>query len=155
MRLYLMQHGPATSKEENPDRPLTEEGAEVVRRVAQFLGKAGGVTAGEIRHSGKLRARQTAETMVARLGAEVSVHESANLGPTDDVTIVADELGEESGDLMLVGHLPYMDRLASLLVCGDADREGFRFEQGGALCLESGEDGWQVAWMIVPELLEP
>lgn len=158
MRLYLVQHGPATSKEENPDRPLTEAGMEVVRRVASLLKKDGQVRPEEIRHSGKLRARQTAEALAVRMGLDIPIEVASNLGPLDDVSDLAGELEEAAADLMLVGHLPHLSRLGSLLVLGDADREVFAFQQGGVLCLERDvdeEDGdrWTVAWMLVPELL--
>lgn len=41
MRLYLVQHGEALRKEENPERPLSDRGQETVRRVAAFLRKIG------------------------------------------------------------------------------------------------------------------
>ncbi|NIU67122.1 MAG: phosphohistidine phosphatase SixA, partial [Actinobacteria bacterium] len=79
------------------------------------------------------------------------------LGPTDDVALVADELGDRSDDLMLVGHLPYVDRMASHLVAGDADLEAFDFAAAGAMCLTreegSGQAAWVVRWLIDPSLL--
>ena len=36
---------------------------------------------------------------------------------------------------VLVDHLPFLDRLASLLVVGDADRSIVRFQMGGIVCL--------------------
>jgi len=60
LRVYLVRHGKAKSKEEDPERHLTERGAEEVRRVARFLAAAG-IQVSKILHSGKTRARQTAE----------------------------------------------------------------------------------------------
>lgn len=158
MRLYLAQHGPATSKEENPDRPLTVAGMERVRRMASLLKKSGQVVPEEIRHSGKLRALQTAEALAVRMGLDVPIEPASNLGPLDDVAELAGELETTTSDLMLVGHLPHLSRLASRLVLGDAEREVFVFQQGSVLCLEreaneEGEGRWTVVWMVVPELL--
>ena len=60
MRLYLMQHGKSKSKEEDPDRSLTDEGRSEVERVAAFLARTAPSESIPIRHSGKTRARETA-----------------------------------------------------------------------------------------------
>jgi phosphohistidine phosphatase len=60
MELYLMQHGEARAKEEDPDRPLTDAGQATVERVAQRAAGLG-LRVDAIYHSGILRARQTAE----------------------------------------------------------------------------------------------
>ena len=49
MRLYLVRHGAAKPKEADPERPLTEKGVEVARRVATFLKGNGQVSVDEIR----------------------------------------------------------------------------------------------------------
>ena len=159
MKLYLAQHGPATSKEENPERPLTDAGAATVRRMADFLKRADGLAgAADARHSGKLRARQTAEILVEGLRLHEPAREAPGLGPLDEVAPVAEGLASEARDVLIVGHLPHVSRLASLLVFGDADREAFAFRQGGVLCLEGDDEAdgparWNVRWMVVPELL--
>jgi len=72
MDVYLMQHGEATSEAENPERPLTEEGRAVVRRVS-VRARAVGVHVGVCVHSGKLRAEQTAQLFVGELGGRADV----------------------------------------------------------------------------------
>ncbi|MGH7545798.1 MAG: phosphohistidine phosphatase SixA, partial [Gemmatimonadota bacterium] len=162
MRLCLVRHGDATSEEENPARPLTDAGAATVRRVAAHLRAAGAVSAAEVRHSTKLRAKQTAEHFAEALGLRVPIREVPNLEPLDDVSALADALGAETRDLVLVGHMPHLSRLASRLVAGAAALEAFAFPPAGVLCLEraseSGRDPkgpgrWRVAWMLVPALL--
>ncbi len=37
MKVYLVQHGEAESKEVNPQRPLTEQGMRDVQRIAEAL----------------------------------------------------------------------------------------------------------------------
>ena len=66
MNLYLMQHGLATSAEENPDRPLSDLGRSEIETVARWL-RDTGVRVGAIKHSGKTRAQQSAE-LLARIG---------------------------------------------------------------------------------------
>ncbi len=157
MKLYLVRHGEAASKQEDPARPLTEAGARRVRRIGRFL-RSAGVDVGEIRHSTKLRARQTAELIAETMGLGALLREVPGLEPEAEVDRLAESLAAESGDVMLVGHLPHLDRLASLLVAGDADRGAFAFEECGVVCLGRAESGararWTVRWMVVPSVLE-
>lgn len=156
MRIYLVQHGKARSKEEDPDRPLTREGRSDVRRVARRLTGAS-VEVRRLVHSGKTRARETAEEIANALGDGVPppVETSGHLGPTDDPSGWADRLGEGEDGVMLVGHLPFMERMAARLVAGDPDASVVTFSKGGVLCLgrdEDGPGGWTVRWFLTPLL---
>ncbi|MEA3276673.1 MAG: histidine phosphatase family protein, partial [Pseudomonadota bacterium] len=66
MRIYLTQHGLAVPKDVDPDRPLNERGREDMRRLADFLDKAG-VHVEQVLHSGKTRAEQTAAILAEAL----------------------------------------------------------------------------------------
>ncbi|MFO7976724.1 MAG: phosphohistidine phosphatase SixA [Candidatus Hydrogenedentota bacterium] len=152
MRLYLVQHGEAMDKSENPDRPLTEAGRNAVTAVAKLLGNAG-LKVPRIEHSGKTRARETAELLAEAVGESTSVGERKDISPNDPVDIVASSLRRADADLMLVGHLPFMSKLASLLVTGDTYAEVIAFQKGGVVCVERDEKGaWHIAWMVVPRL---
>lgn len=157
MKLYLARHGEAMSKDENPDRPLTDSGSQTVRQIAAFLENSGTLAVSEVRHSTKLRARQTAELMAQHQGDEVQINQVEGLEPMADVRPLAHELATVRTDLMLVGHLPHLDRLASRLVAGDAEKGAFDFEAGGVLCLqrrdENGRPSWTVEWMLDPHLV--
>lgn len=153
MRLYLARHGEAKGRDEDPERGLTDAGDDGVEKVSVAVARATtGARPERILHSGKKRARQTAEILARSLGCS-DVSETDGLAPNDDPGAWLGRLSE-GGDLMLVGHLPFMDRLASLLVCEDADRGAFRFVEAAVLCLESGEGsfGWKVVWMVTPDL---
>ncbi len=160
MNLYLVRHGEAAQRDQGSERPLTEAGREAVRRVGAFLGRGGVVSVVEVRHSGKLRARQTAEIIAESSGLAAPIRAAPNLEPRAEVSGLVAELGREAGDLMLVGHLPHLSRLASVLV-GAPDLEAFEFEAGAVLCLHKTAGGsqpglgelWVVAWMVVPSLL--
>lgn len=73
------------------------------------------------------------------------------LAPRDDVHPVAEALQDEAQPVMLVGHLPFLDRLASLLVIGDADHSIVRFQIGGIVCLVRDDENWAVSWMATPD----
>src|SRR5947207_394018 len=104
MRLFLVQHAEAKSEEEDPERPLTARGVDDARRVARLAAEEGGVAVTRIWHSGKTRARQTAEIWGQALGAPAEQVEA--LAPLDDPSVWATRLASEEQDLMLVGHLP-------------------------------------------------
>lgn len=152
MKILLVQHGLATAKEEDPQRPLTNEGVRNTKKMAAWLGKQ--VTdIGEIHHSGKKRAAQTAEIFANRLAPAKGVKEVAGLGPNDDVQMYADQLKGQQGSVMTVGHLPFLGKLAGLLVAGDPARTVVSFVNSGIVCLEREQEGWEVSWYIIPEIL--
>ena len=152
MRLFLVQHGEAMEKSENPDRPLTACGPGDVAAVGRLL-KNGGVVVPRIEHSGKTRARETAELLSEAIGASGEIGERKDLSPNDPVDIVAKSLKKAETDVMLVGHMPFMSKLASLLVTNDEYADVVAFQKGGVVCLERNDDAtWRVAWMVVPEI---
>ncbi|KPK66161.1 MAG: hypothetical protein AMS21_03040 [Gemmatimonas sp. SG8_38_2] len=157
MNLYLVRHGQAKSETLDPERPLTDVGVQTATRVARFLGKGEHVSVAEIRHSTKLRARQTAEIFSAEAGLRAPLLEMSGLEPMADVVANAAELSHVSHDLMIVGHLPHLSRLASLLVTGNADFDAFSFRECSVLHLRREEDGarevWRVVWLLYPGLI--
>jgi phosphohistidine phosphatase len=54
---------------------------------------------------------------------------------------------------VLVGHLPHLSRLASLLLVDDPGREIVAFRMGGIVCCGHGEGRWRLKWMLTPELI--
>ena len=152
MKLYLMQHGEAMSKEENPARPLTERGKEDVKRVVAFFARSGKATF-EIRHSGKRRAQETADIVAKHFQLQDKVIAVSGLNPNDDVRSVAETLQQEAQSVMLVGHLPFLNRLASYLLSGNAEQTLIQFQMGGIVCLTRQENDWSVSWMIIPEIV--
>ena len=66
----------------------------------------------------------------------------------DDVRPIAQALQKETTPLMLMGHLPFMDRLAGLLVTGDPDRSAVRFRMGGIVYKEGEGNDWGVKWVV-------
>jgi phosphohistidine phosphatase len=150
MILYLVQHGEARPESEDGQRSLTEQGRAAVHLVATWAARAG-VKVDQIRHSGKLRAEQTAGIMAERL-APASIGSAAGLGPNDDVRPVAESLEQETRATMLVGHLPFLSRLASYLLTRDPDRNLVRFQMGGIVCLYREGGRWFLAWAVTPDL---
>jgi phosphohistidine phosphatase len=153
MELYLVQHGPAKSESEDPQRPLTAEGRHTVERLAKFLAPLG-LRIERIEHSGKLRARQTAELLAQVLRPAGGVSEVTGLAPNDDAGIMMARLAGETANLMLVGHLPHLSRLVSRLLGLSADRPAVQFQMGGLVRLDRSDAGnWVIRWILTPDLL--
>ncbi len=153
MQLYLVQHGAAKTEAEDPQRGLTEEGRPTVERMAEFLA-ALRLSLDCIEHSDKLRARQTAEILGAHLRPIEGTKQIAGIAPNDDVEPMRARLAKESKNLMLVGHLPYLNRLVARLLGLPADKQVVRFQMGGVVRLEREEnEEWLIRWMVTPDLL--
>jgi phosphohistidine phosphatase len=149
MNVYLVQHAEAKSKEEDPDRPLTKRGRRDVEAVAAVAARLG-FQVDQIRHSGKARARQTAEVLGAALAPPHGVVAVSGLEPDGDVVPVAQALAAASEPVMLVGHLPFMERLAAQLLTGDPECTVVEFKKGGLVNLAREDDAWRVQWIVTP-----
>lgn len=152
MGLYLVQHGKSLPKESDPERGLSDEGIAEVRRIAQVAAGYGCKVA-QIGHSGKRRARQTAEIFNSYLKPEKGVVEISGINPLDDVPAFSGNLSVED-NLMLVGHLPFMERLTSYLIIGSVEPPVFKFQNGGIVCLDRPpETGrWIIKWALMPNI---
>jgi phosphohistidine phosphatase len=152
MALYLVQHGIAQPKEVDPEKGLSEEGLLAVKRIAEAA-KGHGVSVKIIKHSGKTRARQTAEIFAGALKPSGGVVHAGGLAPLDDVGDVAAEL-DARADVMLVGHLPFLERLTSYLLTGSVQSPVCKFQNGGIVCLdvEPESGGWFIKWTLLPRI---
>jgi phosphohistidine phosphatase len=132
---------------------LSDEGREDVRRLADFLRHAG-VRVEQIWHSGKTRAEQTAALLADAMLTGGSTQARSGLNPNDPVEPIGTAIETWSSDTMLVGHLPFLGRLASLLLTSDGERSTLAFAPGSTACLERDAAGqWVLCWMLRPELL--
>ena len=93
-----------------------------------------------------------AEVLAAALSPPGGVVAVPGLAPKDDVRPVADALALEPGPVMLVGHMPFLGRLAALLICGDLEASAVRFCNGGIVHLTRQEKQWMVSWVLTPEM---
>ena len=152
MLLYLVQHAEAKKEEEDPSRGLTDKGFREIALMALFAHDQG-VAVSRIHHSGKKRSLQTAQVLADKMSPAQGVSEAEGLLPMDDPATWAERLAPMSQDIMLVGHLPNLARLASLLLCGERDRNIVDFRMAGIVCLKRFDDGhWAVEWMAGPEM---
>jgi phosphohistidine phosphatase len=141
MRVFLVRHGEACDALVDPARPLTATGRDEAERLAAWCA-ANGVAPQKIRHSGILRAAQTAEILGARLAPSSGVRAVRGLAPDDDPSQWADELAHEPATTMLVAHMPLLGELAALLV---GSRAPTSFATGSIACFERDGGGFRLA----------
>lgn len=158
MMLYLMQHAQAVPDEVDSQRPLSLEGRAAALRVAARVAQLAPPVA-HIYHSRKLRARQTAEVLAEALRLEHTLEELEGLSPKDRAEPLARWLRVETQKqtaegIVLVSHLPLLDRLASLLLTGDEEMGVVVIQYAALVALAPKGDGkrFAVQWMLTPEL---
>ena len=143
MKCYIVQHGDALSKEENPERPLSEQGRDDIQVLARQLRQLD-IHPQRIYHSGKLRAQQTAEIIAARLECEQAVQALDGVGPNDDAAGFAVKLKKVSADVLIASHMPFVQKLCNALL-GD-DTVDFHFSPGKLVCLDITEGNASLDW---------
>jgi phosphohistidine phosphatase len=153
MKTYLIQHGKCLSKAEDPERPLSAQGIAEIEQMTDFLNGIG-VSVDRLYHSGKLRAAQTAEIILSKETGPAKIEQRKGLAPLDDVVDVANEIRAMRDRIMVVGHLPHLSRLVSILITGKASQEIVCFQHGAILCLvcNEGDNQWRIGWMTFPEI---
>jgi len=149
MDAYLVRHGEAKRAVEDPERGLTDLGLRQAEATAGWTAAAGGAPH-QIWHSGKKRAEETAGIFARNLRPAAGVVPIRGLAPNDDVIPVSELIEAESKPVMLVGHMPFMSRLASLLVAGDPERVGFGMAEAAVAWLTRRQGRWFVRALVTP-----
>ena len=161
MKLYLLRHAEAQSTYPDEDRNLSGKGRKTLLTLAKLLKGKEVVAIDEIRHSTLVRTGETAELLSTEMNLNVPVNEVQGLAPTDEVQPLVDHLQAVENNLMLVGHLPQLAILASILVTGRAGPIVFNLNPCGLIALERYENHstdesnsplWIIQWMIDSQL---
>jgi phosphohistidine phosphatase len=144
MRVFLVHHGDAVGPGVDPRRPLSQMGRDAVERLAAESAKKGAVPA-VVLHSGKLRAKQTAEIFWRACNALAELTAARDLQPDDPPAWMRDRLRHEPRDLMIAGHYPHLPGLLRLLV-----PDAVAFPQHGIVALETDDEGetWKELWRL-------
>ncbi len=150
MKLYLIQHGLAQPKEWDPLKPLSPEGEAQTEKTAEFL-KRIGLKVDTLWHSPKHRAVQTARIIDERINCG-HIQERDDLNPLDSVSKMPELIRQEGRDLMIVGHLPFLEKLVSLLLTDSEENQPVQFSNSGLICLEY-EERWRLVWAVTPDLV--
>lgn len=152
-RLYVLQHGDAVSKKENPDRPLSSKGLLDIQHLSKYLVEQDtGIRC--IFHSGKLRAEETAQIIADSLEASIDPEKISGIGPNDNVVeFVDDEKLIQSlhmGNVLIVSHMPFVSNLCSTLLT-ESIAVKFDFTPGTLACLFYEYEEWSMEFMIHPD----
>ena len=152
MALYVAQHGKSLPKAQDPEKGLSAEGKMETERIAG-VAKGYRVKVSRIVHSGKKRTRETAEILGSLLSPADGLGSRNGMNPMDDVRAFADSL-ELDKNMMLVGHLPFLERLIGLLVCGNPDLTVFKLQNSGILCLDRVPEVKNpvIRWALMPSV---
>jgi phosphohistidine phosphatase len=145
--IYLVHHAEAAAPGLDPQRPLTPAGRAHADRLAADA-RERGVKPDVIWHSGKLRARQTAEAFWRTCNPFAGLTAIRGLQPSDPPGWIRDTLVDELRSVMLVGHMPHLPRALALLVTG-RDDNSIAFPLHGLVALEPTGRTWTERWRIV------
>lgn len=158
MEIYLMQHGPALPKEQDPDEGLSPAGEERIHASAKALKKMG-VSFDIILSSPKKRSRQTAAIVAEETGfppEKIIETEKVKAMTPPEETIKA--LAEYAGNkkVLIAGHLPSVAEVASFLLT-EGSKTTVAFEMGSC-CRIDVEDlpthSGNLKWYLIPEQLK-
>jgi phosphohistidine phosphatase len=119
----------------DPRRPLSAWGRESVDALAREAA-ARGVKPAVVWHSGKLRAKETAEAFWRACNPFAEFSATRDLQPEDPPAWIRDRLRGESRDVLIAGHYPHLPQLLTLLLKSNAS-----FPQNGVVALVSDDDG--------------
>ncbi len=145
MIAILVHHADAVTPAVDTRRPLSSAGHAEAEDIA-LQAKALGAAPAEIWHSGKLRARQTGEAFLRACSPFAAFRMMRGLAPDDDPALMRAALDAEACDVMVVGHMPNIARLAAGLAGTDVE-----FPLHGAVCFERATSGaWMERWRVMP-----
>lgn len=155
MALFLVQHGISASKDIDPEKGLSDLGAEETNRIA-MVAKGYEIPVQKIVHSGKKRAEQTATIYHQALALETPMEMISGINPMDDVRSFASGI-DLQGNWMVVGHMPFMERLVSYLTTGSEHIRVYRFQNSGIVCLDvdgavDNAADWFIKWTLNPNI---
>jgi len=158
MEIYLMQHGSALPKEQDPEEGLSPDGKASIHASGKALKKMG-ITFDVMLSSPKKRSKQTASIIAEEVGfppEKIIQTEKvkAMTHPEETITIVAEYSGNQR--ILIAGHLPSVAEVASSLLT-EGSKATIEFERGGC-CRIDVEDlpthSGHLKWYLTPKQLE-
>jgi phosphohistidine phosphatase len=146
--VHLVHHGAAVGPEVDPRRPLSASGQATVVRLAAAAAERGTRPA-VVWHSGKLRARQTAEAFWRACNALAEFSATRDLQPDDPPAWMRDRLRGESRDILIAGHFPHLPRLLAVML-GEPEGSPREFPPHGIVTLATDDEGatWRELWRL-------
>lgn len=149
MDLYLIRHGLAKDAKQDAERTLTDQGMKETEAIAHRLGRWS-VKVDAVWHSGKKRALQTAETLRKSINPQPELSQTEGMKPMDDPKVIKEKIEAVGKNIMIVGHFPHLAKLASVLLCGDENRNVVEIRNSAVLCLSNNSGRWVARWYVLP-----
>ncbi len=147
--VLLVHHGEAEAPGVDPRQPLSGRGRAQAARVALELADRR-LRPDVIWHSGKLRARQTAEACWRAANPLAPLTAVRGLLPGDPPAWMRDALAGEPRTIAVVGHYPHLPALFELMV-GEASSAGpAAFPVHGVVVLGGEGERWRELWRLKP-----
>ena len=153
MQLFLMRHGDYVSETVDPKHPLSDKGRNDVSKIGAFF-KKNDIEFDAIIHSTKIRAKQTALIIKGIINPEAEISEKEYLCPHDSVDNIYSDILNFKGNLMIVGHLPFLPKLVSRLLSSGEKKVMLSMQTGSAVGLFKEQDKWSMDFYISPESVE-
>ncbi len=147
--VYLVHHGQAAAPDVDHQRKLTAAGLEHVARLASDAALRG-VKPAVIWHSGKARARQTAEAFWRACNPLAEFAAVRGLQPDDPPDWMRDRISSEGRDVMLVGHMPNLPKLLGQLTTPGSQTTLPRFPLHGLVALIGQQAKWVEQFQLGP-----
>ena len=152
-RIYLIQHAKKVDSSVNEKTPLSEE--DVIDAEKTFKKLRDVIRVDAVFHSKQLRAKQTAAILSESIKRTPIVHEVEYLEPGSDIYSVYNLIKIADKDVAFVGHLPHLNRLASVMLGNSTEDISIKFKNAGVVCLVRKENSssWALEWNMTPDVI--
>ena len=150
-----MRHGDSDDGLYDDVRPLSPVGIQEAGAVGELL-KLSDEIPDIIYHSPLLRSRQSANLVAEKMKFNGVICEHDGLLPDDSASSFEEMLPANLiGDILVVGHLPFLWNLASYLLTGSEGELGIRFTTGSIICLERSSTlmEWNLRYYVTAKLI--
>jgi phosphohistidine phosphatase len=146
--VLLVHHQAAVGPKDDSRQPLSLVGRATADALAADAA-ARGVRPAAIWHSGKLRAKETAEAFWRACNPLATFSAVRGLLPGDPPEWIRDQLLAEDAPVIVVGHMPHLGRLLATMVEAAAE-----FPPHGMVCALRVDNAWRELWRAGEPLLK-
>lgn len=150
MKLYLVRHGKYVTDDTITSCPLSDEGRLDILRLANQLEKAK-LQIPHVFHSSKIRALATAQ-ILAKVVNQSRCEFLEGLEPNDLIMPMLKKILQYTDDVMIVGHLPFLSKLTSMLLMYDENANLVNFLPGTAVSINCENNHSNIDWVLSPEI---
>lgn len=153
MQLFLLRHGDYVAESIDPSCPLSVEGKRDIELTAHFL-RERKFRIDYFCHSSKQRAIDSARIMRDVLNPSATMEMKKHLSPSDNPDDIIYDIAGWRVNSMIVGHLPFLARLAARLVVQDDRKAIVSLPTSAVVILENDqEQNWYISGFLTPRLI--